>query len=81
MSSFMNYLHCLVLAFLCYLQSVSLWYNVEFFFYHPSMYIPLGREEEDCENIYTDDFFFWIHKRGVDLLVIFIFLHLLENFI
>jgi len=22
-----------------------------------SMYIPLAREEEDCENLYTDDFF------------------------
>lgn len=44
-----------------------------------SMYIPLGREEEDCENIYTDDFF-WLHERGVDLLVIFMFLHLFRKF-
>lgn len=43
-----------------------------------SMYIPLAREEEDCENLYTDDFF-WLHERGVDLLVIFIFLHLLRK--
>lgn len=44
-----------------------------------SMYIPLAREEEDCENLYTDDFF-WLHERGVDLLVIFIFLHMFRKF-
>lgn len=44
-----------------------------------SMYIPLVREEEDCETLYTDDFF-WLHERGVDLLVIFIFLHLFRKF-
>lgn len=42
------------------------------------MYIPLAREEEDCENLYTDDFF-WLHERGVDLLVIFIFAHLFRK--
>lgn len=44
-----------------------------------SMYIPLVREEEDAETLYTDDFF-WLHERGVDLLVIFIFLHLFRKF-
>lgn len=44
-----------------------------------SMYIPLAREEEDCENLYTDDFF-WLHERGVDLLVILIFLHMFRKF-
>ena len=39
-----------------------------------SMYIPLGREEEDAENMYTDDWFF-LHERGVDWLMIFMFLH------
>jgi hypothetical protein len=43
-----------------------------------SMYVPLSREEEDAENIYTDDFFF-LHERGVDFLVIFIFLHLFRK--
>jgi len=43
-----------------------------------SMYIPLSREEEDCENLYIDDFFF-LHERGVDLLVIFLFLHMLRK--
>lgn len=43
-----------------------------------SMNIPLVREEEDCENIWTDDFFF-LHERGVDLLVIFIFAHLFRK--
>lgn len=44
-----------------------------------SMYLPLGREEEDGENLYTDDFF-WMHERGVDLIVIFLFAHLFRKF-
>lgn len=43
-----------------------------------SMYIPLSREEEDAETLYTDDFFF-LHERGVDLLVIFLFLHMFRK--
>lgn len=43
-----------------------------------SMIIPLSREEEDCENLYIDDFF-WMHERGVDLLVIFMFAHLFRK--
>jgi quinol-cytochrome oxidoreductase complex cytochrome b subunit len=43
-----------------------------------SMYTPLSREEDDCENLYSDDFFF-LHERGVDLLVIFVFLHLFRK--
>ncbi len=42
------------------------------------MIIPLVREEEDLENLYTDDFF-WLHERGVDLLFIFVFLHLFRK--
>ena len=42
------------------------------------MFIPLVREEEDAENMYADDFF-WLHERGVDLLVIFTFLHLFRK--
>jgi hypothetical protein len=42
------------------------------------MNIPLAREEEDSENLYTDDFFY-LHERGVDLLVIFIFAHLFRK--
>ena len=42
------------------------------------MFVPLSREEEDAENMYTDDFF-WLHERGVDLLVIFTFLHLFRK--
>lgn len=42
------------------------------------MYIPLVREEEDCENLYTDDFF-WLHERGVDFVIVFLFLHLLRK--
>ena len=44
-----------------------------------SMLIPLSREEEDCENLFIDDFF-WMHERGVDLLVIFMFAHLFRKF-
>jgi hypothetical protein len=42
------------------------------------MLIPLDREEEDIENLYIDDFF-WLHERGVDLLFIFVFLHLFRK--
>jgi quinol-cytochrome oxidoreductase complex cytochrome b subunit len=42
------------------------------------MLIPLDREEEDLENIYIDDFF-WLHERGVDLIFIFVFLHLFRK--
>ena len=42
------------------------------------MFIPLAREEEDAENLYIDDFF-WLHERGVDLLVILCFLHLFRK--
>jgi quinol-cytochrome oxidoreductase complex cytochrome b subunit len=42
------------------------------------MMIPLVREEEDAEDLYSDDFF-WLHERGVDLLFIFVFFHLLRK--
>lgn len=42
------------------------------------MMIPLVRDEEDLEDLYTDDFF-WLHERGVDLLFIFVFFHLLRK--
>ncbi len=34
------------------------------------MLVPIVRDEEDIEDLYTDDFF-WLHERGVDLLFIF----------
>jgi quinol-cytochrome oxidoreductase complex cytochrome b subunit len=40
-----------------------------------SMYILLTREEDSCENYYVDDFLF-LHERGVDLLVLFLYLHI-----
>lgn len=43
-----------------------------------SMNIPLSREEEDMENRYVDDFFF-LHERGVDLLELFLFIHLFRK--
>ena len=43
-----------------------------------SMIIPLVRDEEDLEDLYTDDFF-WLHERGVDLVFIFVFVHLFRK--
>jgi hypothetical protein len=34
------------------------------------MLVPIVRDEEDLEDLYTDDFF-RVHERGVDLLFIF----------
>ena len=42
------------------------------------MMIPLVRDEEDSEDLFIDDFF-WLHERGVDLLFIFVFFHLLRK--
>lgn len=43
-----------------------------------SMLIPIIRDEEDLEDLYTDDFF-WIHERGVDLVFVFSYLHLFRK--
>lgn len=42
------------------------------------MLIPVARDEEDSEDLYTDDFF-WFHERGVDLIFIFAYLHLFRK--
>ena len=42
------------------------------------MIIPIARDEEDLEDMYTDDFF-WLHERGVDLVFIFSWLHLFRK--
>jgi len=42
------------------------------------MLVSLSREEEDSENNYTDDFF-WLHERGVDIVIISSFFHLLRK--
>ena len=39
------------------------------------MIIPVSRDEEDLDDLYTDDFFF-LHERGVDFIFIFMFIHL-----
>lgn len=39
------------------------------------MLVPSGRDEEDADAIFTDDFF-WIHERGVDVIFIFSYVHL-----
>lgn len=42
------------------------------------MLIPMVRDEEDIEDMYTDDFF-WLHERGVDLLFIYSYFHLFRK--
>ena len=42
------------------------------------MLVSISREEEDGENNYIDDFF-WLHERGVDIVVISCFFHLLRK--
>ena len=42
------------------------------------MIIPIVREEEDIEDMFIDDFF-WLHERGVDLLFIFLYMHLFRK--
>ena len=43
-----------------------------------SLLVVASREEEDAENNYIDDFF-WLHERGVDIVIISSFLHLLRK--
>ena len=43
------------------------------------MNIPMSRNEEDQDDLYTDDFF-WLHERGVDLAFIFIIFHMMNKF-
>jgi len=43
-----------------------------------SMIIFVSREEEDSENMYIDDFF-WLHERGVDVIILTSFFHLLKK--
>ena len=42
------------------------------------MLVPIVRDEEDMEDLYTDDFF-WLHERGVDLIFIFSYIHLFRK--
>ena len=42
------------------------------------MLVAVSREEEDGENNYIDDFF-WLHERGVDIVVMACFFHLLRK--
>lgn len=42
------------------------------------MLIPVSRDEEDIEDLYTDDFF-WMHERGVDLIFLLVVFHLLRK--
>ncbi len=51
---------------------------VSFSFIPEPMLVPIIRDEEDLEDLYTDDFF-WLHERGVDLLFIFSWMHLFRK--
>lgn len=42
------------------------------------MIVPIVRDEEDTEDLYTDDFF-WLHERGVDMLFVFSYIHLFRK--
>jgi hypothetical protein len=42
------------------------------------MIVPIVRDEEDLEDLYTDDFFL-LHERGVDLIFIFSYMHLFRK--
>lgn len=42
------------------------------------MLVPIVRDEEDLDDLYADDFF-WLHERGVDLIFIFSYFHLLRK--
>jgi quinol-cytochrome oxidoreductase complex cytochrome b subunit len=42
------------------------------------MLVPVVRDEEDLEDLYTDDMF-WLHERGVDLLFVFFWAHLFRK--
>ena len=42
------------------------------------MLIPIVRDEEDLEDLYTDDFY-WVHERGVDMIFIFSYMHLFRK--
>jgi len=42
------------------------------------MLIPVVRDEEDLDDLYTDDFF-WLHERGVDFIFIISYLHMLRK--
>ncbi len=51
---------------------------VSFSLISESMLIPLSRDEEDIEDLYTDDFF-WMHERGVDIIFILLIFHFLKK--
>lgn len=42
------------------------------------MLVPISREEEDMDDLYTDDFY-WLHERGVDYIFLLTILHLLRK--
>ena len=42
------------------------------------MLVPIVRDEEDLEDLYTDDFY-WLHERGVDVIFIFSYVHLFRK--
>jgi quinol-cytochrome oxidoreductase complex cytochrome b subunit len=61
--------------FLIILNQIVSGVMLSFSFIPESMFVFLSREEEICENFYIDDFLF-LHERGVDFLIIFLYLHI-----
>ena len=51
---------------------------IAFSFNCDPMNIPMSRNEEDMEDLYTDDFF-WLHERGVDYSYILIYAHMFRK--
>lgn len=66
---------CILLVIMSQLISGTM---VAFSLQPEPMLIPIVRDEEDLEDLYTDDFF-WLHERGVDLIFIFSYCHLLRK--
>ena len=67
---------CIILVFVSQLISGTM---LAFSLVPECMLIPVVRDEEDLENLYTDDFF-WLHERGVDAIFILSYIHLFRKF-
>jgi hypothetical protein len=66
---------CILIVFLSQLFSGVM---ISFSIIPEPMLVLLEREEEDIENIYSDDFTL-LHERGVDLLMLLLYLHLFRK--
>ena len=67
----------LILLFLIVIQCVT-GIMLSFSLVSEPMLIPISRDEEDMDDLYTDDFY-WLHERGVDYIFMLTILHLLRK--